>query len=78
MVAEEQEIVMLKGIPRPVQCYRVIRLCDERADDQAEGEGVIRHEQIGIHLMIDRSRLEGPARAEAIKALEEAAAKLKG
>jgi class 3 adenylate cyclase len=73
VMAEEQETLELKGIPRPVRTYKVVGIHDELA---AEGR-VIRREQPGLRLEVDRARLSGEDKAAAIKALEEAAAQLK-
>jgi adenylate cyclase len=73
VMAEEQETLELKGIPRPVRTYKVVGIHDELA---AEGR-VIRREQPGLRLEVDRAQLSDEDKAAAIKALEEAAAQLK-
>lgn len=71
--AEEQETLDLKGIPRPVRTYKVLGIYDE-----LEGDGrVIRRDQAGLKLEIDRAQLTDEAKAAAIAALEDAAAQLK-
>ncbi len=47
-------------------------------DDLAEQGRIIRKEQEGLALEIDREKLTKKGKAEAIKALEEAVAQLKG
>jgi adenylate cyclase len=71
--AEEQETLELKGIPRPVRTYKVVGIYDE-----LEGEGrVIRRDQTGLKLEIDRANLSPEEREAAVRALEEAAAQLR-
>jgi PAS domain S-box-containing protein len=71
--AEEQETLDLKGIPRPVRTYKVLGIYDE-----LEGDGrVIRRDQAGLKLEIDRAHLSEEERQAAIAALEDAAAQLK-
>jgi class 3 adenylate cyclase/PAS domain-containing protein len=73
VLAEETGTITVKGFPRPVRTHRVIGLRDEGA---AVGR-VIRQEQDGLLLIVDRGRLDGEARAEAIRVLEDALARLK-
>jgi class 3 adenylate cyclase len=73
VLAEETGTITVKGFPRPVRTHRVIGLRDEGA---AAGR-VIRQEQDGLLLIVDRGRLDGEARAEAIRVLEDAVARLK-
>jgi adenylate cyclase len=70
---EEQDAIELKGIPRPVRTYKVLGIYDE-----LEGDGrVIRRDQAGLKLEIDRAKLSDEDKAAAIAALEDAAAQLK-
>jgi class 3 adenylate cyclase len=73
VLAEETGTITVKGFPRPVRTHRVIGLRDESV---AEGR-VIRQEQDGLLLIVDRGKLTGEGRAEAIRALEDAVARLK-
>lgn len=74
VLAEETGTITVKGFPRPVRTHRVIGLRDEST---AEGR-VIRQEQDGLLLIVDRGKLTGEGRAEAIRVLEDAVARLKG
>ena len=71
--AEEQSTLTLKGIPRPVQNYKVIGIYDDLVE---EGQ-VIHHDEGGLQLTVDLGRLDGDEKKLAISVLEEAAAKLK-
>lgn len=71
--AEEQSTLTLKGIPRPVQSYKVIGIYDDLVE---EGQ-VIRHDQGGLQLTVDLGRLDGDEKKLAISVLEETAAKLR-
>ena len=73
VLAEETGTITVKGFPRPVSTYRVVGLYD----DTAFQERVIRREQDGLSLIIDRTKLTKKGKAEAIKALEEAVGQLK-
>ena len=73
VVTEETGTITVKGFAKPVRTYRVIGLRDEAAD----GARVIRQEQDGLLLVLDPRRLSGDRRAEAIRMLEEIAARLK-
>jgi class 3 adenylate cyclase len=73
VLGEETGTITVKGFPRPVKTYRVVGLRD---DTEAHGR-VIRQEQDGLLLIVDQRKLTGEARAEAIKALEDAARRLK-
>jgi class 3 adenylate cyclase/PAS domain-containing protein len=73
VVAEETGTITVKGFAKPVKTYRVVGLRD---DTEARGR-VIRQEQDGLLLIVDQAKLTGDARADAIKALEDAARRLK-
>ena len=73
VLAEPQGSIEVKGIPRPVQTYKVIGIYDELAE---EGR-VIHAETPGLSLTVDRAKLSGRERKAAIKALEDAAARLR-
>jgi class 3 adenylate cyclase len=74
VMAEEGDTLTVKGFTKPVRTYSVVGLYD----DLAEQGRIIRKEQDGLALVIDRNKLTKKGKAEAIKALEEAAAQLKG
>jgi len=74
VLTEETGTITVKGFAKPVRTYRVIGLRDEAGD----GGRIIRQEQDGLLLVVDRHRLTGERRSEAIRLLEETAARLKG
>jgi class 3 adenylate cyclase len=72
VVAEETGTITVKGFPRPVSTYRVVGLHDDTG-----GQGrIIRQEQDGLLLIIDQKKLIGKGRADAIRALQDAAGRL--
>ncbi len=71
--AEETGTITVKGFARPVRTHRVVGLYDDSA---VQGR-IIRHEQDGLTLTIDRKKLTKKGKAEAIKALQEAVGQLK-
>jgi class 3 adenylate cyclase/PAS domain-containing protein len=72
-LAEETGTITVKGFPRPVKTYRVVSVFDDTA---IQGR-IIRREQEGLTLIIDRKKLTKKGQAEAIKALQDAVEKLK-
>ncbi len=68
------DTLTVKGFAKPVRTYSVVGLYD----DLAEQGRIIRRDQEGLALKIDRDKLTKKGKAEAIKALEEAVAQLKG
>jgi len=72
VLTEETGTLTVKGFPRPVRTHRVVGLYDEAA---AQGR-VIHQEQDGFLLVIDQRKLTGKSRAEAVKALQDAAGRL--
>ena len=70
---EETGTITVKGFSRPVKTYRVVGLYDDSA---LQGR-IIRHEQDGLTLTIDRKKLTKMGKAKAIKALQEAVGQLK-
>jgi len=74
VLAEEGDTLTVKGFAKPVRTYSVVGLYE----DLAEQGRFISHDQEGLALKIDRNKLTKKGKAEAIKALEEAAAQLKG
>jgi class 3 adenylate cyclase len=73
VLAEETGTITVKGFPRPVKTYRVVGLLDGSG---LQGR-VIRQEQDGLLLIIDRRKLTGAGRTDAIRVLREAANRLK-
>ncbi len=73
VLGEETGTITVKGFPRPVRTYRAVGLYD----DTALRERIIRREQDGLSLIIDRTKLTRKGKAEAIKALEDAVGQLK-
>ena len=73
VLTEETGTITVKGFPTPVRTHRVVGLRD---DTGAQGR-VIRQEQDGLLLIVDQRKLAGEARADAIRILEEAAARLR-
>jgi class 3 adenylate cyclase/PAS domain-containing protein len=72
VLAEETGTITVKGFPTPVRTHRVVALRDD-----ASGQGrIIRQEQDGLLLIIDQKKLTGEGRADAIRVLQEAAARL--
>ena len=74
VMAEEGDTLTVRGFAKPVRTYSVVGLYD----DLAEQGRIISRDQEGLALKIDRDKLTKKGRAEAIKALEEAVAQLKG
>ena len=72
VIAEETGTITVKGFPRPVSTHRVVGLQDEAG---VHGR-IIRQEQEGMLLIIDQKKLTGKGRADAIKALQDAAGRL--
>ena len=72
VMTEETGTITVKGFSKPVRTHRVVGLYDDRG---IEGR-IIRQEQNGMLLIIDRDRLTGKARADAIKALHDAVERL--
>ena len=70
LMAEKGEVITVKGFANPIRTFRVRGVYDELA---TEGR-IIRHENEGLSLTIDREKLN---KAEAITALESALAELK-
>jgi class 3 adenylate cyclase/PAS domain-containing protein len=71
--AEETGTITVKGFPTPVKTYRVVGV----HDDAGFKGRVIRHDQDGLLLIIDKGRLTSKGKADAIKLLEEAMGRLK-
>ncbi len=73
VLAEKGDALTVKGFAKPVRTYSVVGLYDVLAE---QGR-IISHDQEGLALNVDRDKLTKKGKAEAIKALEEAAAQLK-
>jgi PAS domain S-box-containing protein len=73
VMAKEGDTLTVKGFAKPVRTYSVQGLYD----DLVEQGRIIRKEQEGLALVIDRNKLTKKGKAEAIIALEEAVAQLK-
>ena len=71
--AVDQGHVTLKGIPRPVQAFNVVGIYDELV----ETGQVIRLDQPGMHLLVNPEELTEESSAEALKALERAAKRIR-
>ena len=64
----------MKGFSAPVRTYRVVGLRDDDKDFKGR---VIRREQDGLLLIIDKGRLGDKGKADAIRLLEDAMGRLK-
>ena len=73
VMAEEAEVIEVKGFPRPITTYAVKGIYDELEKD---GQ-VIRHDQDGLNLTIEHDKLGLEGRARAVEALEKALRHLK-
>ncbi len=73
ILTEETGTITVKGFARPVRTHRVVGL----RDDAGTPGRVIRQEQDGLLLIIDQKKLTKDGRADAIRVLQEAAARLK-
>ncbi|MCC6470463.1 MAG: PAS-domain containing protein [Alphaproteobacteria bacterium] len=73
VVTEETGTITVKGFPHPVRTHRVVGLIDGTG---IEGR-IIRQEQEGLLLVIDRKKLSAEGRADAIRILQEAAGRLR-
>ena len=74
VLAEEQDTISVKGFAKPVRTYKVAGIYD----DLVEQGRIIRVEQVGLTLTIDRNKLTRKGGAKAIKALEKAVSQIKG
>ena len=73
VLTQEVGSIQVKGIPRPVHTYKVVGIYD----DLAKQKRILHHRQNGLHLAVDRSKLDSQTKAKAIKVLEETLAMLK-
>ena len=74
VMAEEGDTLTVKGFAKPVRTYGVVGLYD----DLAEQGRIIRKQQDGLALEIDRGKLNKKAKAEAIKAIKDVLSQLEG
>jgi class 3 adenylate cyclase len=72
VLAEEGDTLTVKGFSKPVRTYSVVGLYD----DLAEQGRIIRKEQEGLALVIDRNKLTEKGKAEAIKTIKDALSQL--
>ena len=73
VLTEETGTITVKGFPKPVRTHRVVGLFDDSA---VQGR-VIRRQQDGLTLIVDRKKLSGKGKAAAIRALQEVLGQLK-
>jgi len=73
IAASEEGQITLKGIPRPVLAYKVLGIYKELV---ANGR-IITLDQPGMRLLVNPDELTSEGRAVALKALEQAAARLR-
>ena len=71
VLAEEGEILTVKGFAKPVRTYKVTGIYD----DLVEQGKIIRKEEMGIRILVN---LEKRDRADAIQAIEDVLSQLKG
>ncbi len=74
VMAEEGDTLTVKGFAKPVRTYSVVGLYD----DLAKQGRIIRKEQDGLTLIIDRNKLTKKSKARAIEAVEDVLSQLKG
>ena len=72
VVAEETGTITVKGFPRPVKTHRVVGL----RDDSGIAGRIIRQEQDGLLLIIDKAKLTKESRADVVRALQDALGRL--
>ncbi len=74
VLAEERAALTVKGFAKPVRSYAVVGLYEH-----LEHLGrIIRRDQEGLALVIDRSKLTKKSEVEAIKTLEDVLSQMKG
>jgi class 3 adenylate cyclase/PAS domain-containing protein len=73
VLTEETGTITVKGFSRPVRTHRVVGLADKTA-----GQGrIIRQEQDGFLLIVDQKKLTPESRADVLRALQDAASRLR-
>ncbi|MEO8304086.1 MAG: PAS-domain containing protein [Betaproteobacteria bacterium] len=73
VIAEETGTITVKGFPRPVKTHRVVGL----RDDSGAAGRIIRQEQDGLLLIIDKAKLTDESRADVVRVLQDALGRLK-
>ncbi len=73
VLAEEGEVVTVKGFSKPIRTFRVAGLYD----DMARAGRIIHRQQDGLSLTVDREKLADADKAGAIAALEEVITQLR-
>jgi len=71
---EEQEPITVKGLTKPVRTYRVV---DTYEVLEQEGK-IVRHDKDAFKVFVDLERLKDGERSEAVSAVKELLARLKG
>ncbi len=74
IMAEEGDTLTVKGFAKPVRTYSVQGLYD----DLAKQGRIIRKDEDGLTLIIDRNKLTKKSKARAIEAVEDVLSQLKG
>ena len=74
VMAEESDTLTVKGFAKPVRTYSVVGLYD----DLAEQGRIIRKDEDGLTLIIDRNKLTKKSKARAIEAVEDVLSQMKG
>ncbi|MCH9052865.1 MAG: adenylate/guanylate cyclase domain-containing protein, partial [Proteobacteria bacterium] len=73
VMAEEGDTITVKGFAKPVRTYAVVGLYDDLVD---QGR-IIRRDEDGLTLIIDRNKLTKKSKARAIEAVEDVLSQLK-
>ncbi len=74
VMTEEGDTLTVKGFAKRVRTYSVVGLYDDLAD---QGR-IIRRDQDGLALVIDRNKLTKKGKAEAIKTIKDVLSQLEG
>ena len=74
VLAVERDALTVKGFAKPVRSYAVVGLYD----DLTHNGRIIRRDQEGLALVIDRSKLTKKSEVEVIKTLEDVLSQMKG
>ena len=72
ILAEDQGLVSLKGISRPIRAFKVEGIYDELADN---GQ-IVRVERPGVRLLVNPEDMSGEEKADVLLALQEAARRI--
>jgi PAS domain S-box-containing protein len=73
VLAEEGDTLTVKGFAKPIPTYRIVDLYDDLAD---QGR-VLRRDQDGLSVIVDRAKLTKKGKTKAIEALEQIVQELK-